>query len=107
MMSFGGFSPAPEAWPPCDLMFPMGDPSRTVVRPIFAVDFRGMLPSKTFIRTESDPLSVALKAPGAELAPSRDFRMMSAEGLLELPFHYTGFRVWELGDRIMQKDGGT
>ena len=73
MMSFGGFSPAPEGWPPCDLMFPMGDPSRTVVRPIFAAGFRGMLPSKTFIRSENDPPSVALTAPGAELAPVARF----------------------------------
>ena len=73
-------------------MFPMGDPSRADSRPVSVEDFRRMPPSETVIRNESeDPLLAASEVYGARMVPSREFRMVGAEGQLELPLVPTDF----------------
>ena len=60
-----------------------------------------MPPSTTFIRDENDdPM-----APGTKMAPSLGFRTMGAEGQLGSPRLSTDFQAWELGDRLIRKDG--
>ena len=87
-------------------MFPTGDPSHAADHPIFAMDFRGMLLSKTVIRTGTeDPPSGALKASGAKTVSSREFRMMGAEGQSGVLRVSTDFQAWESGERPIQKYG--
>ena len=52
-------------------------------------------------RVNGDPLFVALKPSGAEMAPSRDFRMAGATGHADLPLLPTGFQVREMGDQVI------
>ena len=83
----------------------MGEPSRAVGRPIFALDLRGLPPPHTFTRKDNEnPLSVAPKTSGGKIAPSHDFRMIGAIGHMEFPPAPTDFLSWELRDRLTQRE---
>ena len=52
-------------WPWIEVIFLMGGPARSVDHPMFTAGFRGVHPSKTFIRNENGgPFSAALQASG-------------------------------------------
>ena len=82
-----------EGQPAARVTFPVGEPRRRADHHFCVLDWLGLPPTHTFIRTENvDPPSVASKAAGGEIAPNRIFRMVGADGQLGYPLVSTDFQ---------------
>ena len=76
------------------VVFPMGDLSRSVDHPLFAFDFEGLPHTKTFIRGGREGRApVASQEVSAPMASPQDFRMVGADGKLALPLLSKNFKV--------------
>ena len=86
--------------------FPMGDPVRSMSHPVFAVDFKGLPPAKTFISGGSeDPVSAPLQVRGYRIVSTREFRLVGGEGKLELLLLTRDLQARALTAGIIQSDG--
>ena len=68
---------------------------RPVNQPSFPDDFQGMPPTETFVRDNpADPAFTVLKEAGANPSTRRGFRLVGADGSLEVPLAAIGYIVW-------------
>ena len=73
--------------------------------PVLAGDSKSMPPTKAFVCGDrDDPLAAALEVSGVDTGTPRNFRMVGADGSVEVSLATRSCGVWALGHSPIQAD---